>query len=136
MNFLLLHLVMLFLVIAIAIWMSNYISGKIENLLVATQKFSNNDFEYKINVTSNDEIGNLEKSFNNMASKIKSLVQEQNILNEQLEKKINEKTKELVEINHNLEEQISERTDYLKEAIKKAQKADEAKFYFLSKYES
>ncbi|QKJ22569.1 ATP-binding protein [Poseidonibacter lekithochrous] len=125
-------LVMLFLVIAIAIWMSNYISGKIENLLTATQKFANNDFDYKIKVTSNDEIGNLEKSFNNMASKIKSLVQEQNILNEQLEKKINEKTKELVEINHNLEEQISERTDYLKEAIKKAQKADEAKSTFLA----
>lgn len=125
-------LVMLFLVIAIAIWMSNYISGKIENLLIGTQKFSNNEFDYKIKVNSNDEIGNLEKSFNNMASKIKSLISEQKILNEQLEKKVNEKTKELIEINHNLEDQISERTDYLKEAIRKAQKADEAKSTFLA----
>ena len=125
-------LIMLFLVIAIAVWMSNYISNKIENLLIGTQKFANNEFDYKIKVSSKDEIGNLEGSFNNMASKIKSLINEQKILNEQLEKKVNEKTKELIEINHNLEDQISERTDYLKEAIKKAQKADEAKSTFLA----
>ena len=125
-------LIMLILVIAIAIWMSNYISGKIERLLIGTQKFSNNEFDYRINVKSNDEIGNLEKSFNTMASKIKSLINEQKELNEHLEEKVNEKTTELVEINKSLEEQIEQRTNYLKETLKKAQKADEAKSTFLA----
>jgi len=125
-------LIMLVLVIAIAVWMSNYISGKIERLLIGTQKFANNEFDYKIKVKSKDEIGNLENSFNTMASKIKSLIDEQKELNEHLEEKVNEKTIELVEINKNLEEQIAQRTKYLKETLKKAQKADEAKSTFLA----
>ena len=125
-------LLMLVLIIAIAIWMSNYISGKIERLLIGTEKFAKNDLDYRIEVESNDEIGNLEKSFNNMASKVKNLINEQKELNEHLEEKVNEKTIELIDINHGLEEQIEERTKYLKETLIKAQKADEAKSSFLA----
>ncbi len=123
---------MLLIVIAIAIWVSNYISGKIEKLLLGTQKFANNEFDYTIKVDSKDEIGNLEHSFNTMAKKIKSLVNEQKELNEHLEEKVNEKTRELTKINQNLEEQINLRTQHLQETLKKAQQADEAKSIFLA----
>ncbi len=91
--------IMVVLVIAIAIWMSNYILSKIEKLLTGTKKFANNELDYRIKETSSDEIGKLEKSFNKMASKIKNLIVEQNELNEHLEEKVKEKTKELTIIN-------------------------------------
>jgi signal transduction histidine kinase len=97
---------MVLVVIAIAIVMSNYITSKIKNLLVGTQKFANNELDYKIEVSSDDEIGNLENSFNDMAAKIDSLIKEQKSLNEDLEEKVKEKTAELLEINENLEEKI------------------------------
>ncbi|PKI80424.1 two-component sensor histidine kinase, partial [Malaciobacter halophilus] len=100
--------VMVILVIFVAIWMSNYITSKIEKLLIGTKKFAKNEFDYRIEETSTDEIGKLEKSFNNMASKIKTLIYEQKELNEHLEEKVQEKTKELIVINEELENRIKQ----------------------------
>ncbi|WP_423298631.1 ATP-binding protein, partial [Arcobacter sp. YIC-310] len=125
-------LIMVALIIAIAIWMSNYISSKIQNLLIGTKRFANNDFDHKIKVSSNDEIGNLENSFNEMTCKIKVLIEEQKQLNLHLEEKVNEKTKQLVLINQSLEEQIDQRTQSLKKALENTKKADEAKSIFLA----
>ncbi|RXK11450.1 two-component sensor histidine kinase, partial [Halarcobacter mediterraneus] len=66
--------IMILLIIAIAIWISRYITSKIENLLIGTKKFANNELDYRIEVSSNDEIGKLENSFNTMAEQIKSLI--------------------------------------------------------------
>ncbi len=123
---------MVLIVIVIAIAVSNYISGRIKELLVGTQKFISKKFDYRIKVDSNDEIGSLEQSFNKMADQIESLINEQKILNENLEEKVKEKTKELVDINDNLENQIAQRTESLKQTLKRAQKADEAKSTFLA----
>ena len=79
---------MILLIIFVAIWMSKLIVSKIENLILGTDKFANNDFDYKIKITSNDEIGLLEKSFNKMAQKIKNLIDEQKSLNKDLEKRV------------------------------------------------
>jgi len=125
-------LLMVLIVIAIAIAVSNYISGKIKKLLVGTQKFISEKFDYRIKVDTNDEIGNLEQSFNKMADQIENLINEQKILNENLEEKVEEKTRELVDINENLENKITQRTEYLKQTLKRAQKADEAKSTFLA----
>lgn len=124
--------VMVILIIAIAIWVSNYISGKIEKLLVATKKFATKKFDYRIEVESNDEIGKLEKSFNEMASQIENLINEEKHLNEKLEEKVQDKTKELLEINESLENQIEQRTEHLKEMIVQVQNADKAKSTFLA----
>jgi len=83
-------LIMIILIIAIALWMSNYISGKIEKLLIGTKKFSNNEFDYNIQVSSNDEIGQLEKSFNHMAITINNLITHEKMLNDNLEKRVEE----------------------------------------------
>ncbi len=64
------------------------IVGKIENLIKGTKKFANNEFDYKIKVSSKDEIGLLESSFNDMADKIKGLLDEQKSHNMNLEKKV------------------------------------------------
>ncbi|UTJ07587.1 ATP-binding protein [Arcobacter roscoffensis] len=124
--------IMIIFIIAVAIWMSNYISSKIEKLLIGTKKFANNDFDYKIEVKSNDEIGNLEKSFNEMAHKIKILLTEQKELNIHLEEKVDNKTKQLVQINQSLEKQIEQRTQSLQKALENTKKADEAKSTFLA----
>jgi len=123
---------MVLFVIAIAVWMSNYITSKINNLLAGTKKFANNELDYKIKITSKDEIGNLEQSFNDMASKIKNLIRNQNELNEHLEEKVSEKTKELKNMNHKLEDEIDKRTQSLKEALISAQNADKVKTTFLA----
>ncbi|MGB5793228.1 ATP-binding protein, partial [Poseidonibacter sp.] len=125
-------LIMLILIIAIAVWMSKYLTSKLEKLLIATKNYSNNDFDYRINVKSNDEIGNLERSFNKMASKISLLIKNQSKLNTELEKKVELKTNELQEINKNLENKINDRTEFLRVALDKAKKADEAKSIFLA----
>ena len=82
--------IMIVLIIVIALLMSNYISSKIENLLLGTKKFSNQEFDYRIKVSSNDEIGQLEKSFNEMALKIDDLIKYEKTLNENLERKVEE----------------------------------------------
>ncbi|PKI79675.1 two-component sensor histidine kinase, partial [Malaciobacter halophilus] len=82
--------IMIVLVIIIALWMSNYISKKIENILLGTKKFANNEFDYRLKVNSKDEIGQLESSFNEMANKIEALVKKQNDLNASLEQKVKE----------------------------------------------
>ncbi|MAD42883.1 MAG: two-component sensor histidine kinase [Arcobacter sp.] len=99
-------LFMIIIVIIIALLMSSYISSKIEKLLIGTKMFANNQLDYRIKVDSDDEIGNLENSFNEMASKIDILLKEQNELNEHLEESVNKKTKELIEINEDLENRI------------------------------
>ncbi|MCP4970009.1 MAG: HAMP domain-containing histidine kinase [Arcobacter sp.] len=82
--------IMVFAIIIIALWLSNYISRKIEKLLVGTKEFANNNLDYRIKITSNDEIAKLEKSFNNMALKIKDLIDKEKKINESLEEKVKE----------------------------------------------
>ena len=86
-------LIMVVLIIVIALWLSAYISRKIEKLLIGTNKFANNELSYRIKVTSKDEIGKLEESFNDMAIKIENLLKEEKELNETLEEKVKEEIK-------------------------------------------
>lgn len=44
--------------------------------------------DYRIKVSSNDEVGRLEMSFNNMAEQIQKLVKEEKDLNETLEERV------------------------------------------------
>lgn len=70
-------LLMLIFVIGIAIWIANYITSKLSNILLGTQKFSEKDLDYRIPVTSKDEVGKLELAFNDMAGNIKVLITNQ-----------------------------------------------------------
>ncbi len=66
---------MVLVVIFLAIWMSNYITKKIEKLIIGTQHFAKNDLDYKIEVSSKDEVGKLENAFNEMAGKLKEEIE-------------------------------------------------------------
>ena len=108
--------IMVILVMVIAIWLSNYIISRIKQLLIATKKFSNKEYDYKIKVTSNDEIGQLEHSFNDMTSKVTDLIQKQKESNSNLEKRI-DKAIEQTEIN---ERTIREKDNILAQQSKMA----------------
>ncbi|WP_368028674.1 ATP-binding protein [Arcobacter sp. s6] len=125
-------LTLVLIIIFIAIWMSDYIISKINNLLIGTKKFTNNELDYRIEVSSKDEIGELESSFNDMAKEISTLISTQKELNEHLEDKVDEKTKELLQINETLEKEVENRTESLKEALLKAQNSDKVKSTFLA----
>ncbi|MFW2567219.1 ATP-binding protein [Aliarcobacter butzleri] len=79
---------MIVLVIIIALFMSSYLSKKIDDILIGTKKFANNELDYRIKVTSIDEIGQLENSFNEMAGKIEKLISQEKKLNTELEEKV------------------------------------------------
>ena len=64
-------LIMVIIVIFIAILMSNYITKKIQHLIDGTKMLAEHNLDYQLEVTSEDEIGELEKSFNHMAEEIK-----------------------------------------------------------------
>ena len=81
---------MVLVVIAIAIWMSNIVTNKIKNLLKGTKEYLKYNFNYRIDVTSKDEIGTLETSFNDMANEIKQLIDTQNNTNSLLDIKVKE----------------------------------------------
>ncbi len=97
--------IMIIIVILLAIWMSNFISRKIQNLLIGTKYFSEGNLDYQIEESSKDEIGQLEKSFNNMNKKIKLLINEQKVLNESLEKKVQEELQKNLEKEQKLAQQ-------------------------------
>ena len=94
--------IMIILIIVIAILISNYITSKLENILVGTKKFSENDFEYRIPITSNDEIGKLENSFNEMAGSITSLLQTQYHTLEKAQRADEAKTTFLANMSHEI----------------------------------
>jgi len=97
-------LFMVIIVVAIAIWMSNYLTVKISRLLIGTQKFAHNQFDYRINITSRDEIGELENSFNEMAARIKQLMKQEKQFSQKLEEKVSERTKLLKKQTQKLED--------------------------------
>jgi signal transduction histidine kinase len=97
-------IVMVAIVIIIAILMSDYITNHIKRLIDGTKKFSNNELDHRIAVESNDEIGELSNAFNNMADSIATLIEEQQELNNTLEEKVKDRTKELQESLQNLKE--------------------------------
>jgi signal transduction histidine kinase/CheY-like chemotaxis protein/HPt (histidine-containing phosphotransfer) domain-containing protein len=94
--------VMIILIIAIAIWISNYITSKLENILKGTKKFSENDFEYRIPITSSDEIGKLENSFNKMAGNISTLLKTQYHTLEKAQRADEAKTTFLANMSHEI----------------------------------
>ena len=94
--------IMMILIIIIAILISNYITSKLENMLNGTKKFAENNFEYRIPITSNDEIGKLENSFNHMAASIESLVRTQFITLEKAQRADEAKTIFLANMSHEI----------------------------------
>jgi signal transduction histidine kinase/CheY-like chemotaxis protein len=86
----LITLLMVIAIVAIALWMSNFLTNKISNLIIGTKEYSKHNFNHKIKITSKDEIGELESSFNDMADEIKELITKQKKSNQLLDEKVKE----------------------------------------------
>jgi len=83
----------------------------IKVLVQGTHEISDGNLEYKISVSSDDEIGQLTKSFNSMAERIRSLV-------DNLEDKVNDRTFRLAGAN----EEIKRKTVHIMDSIRYAEK--------------
>ena len=107
----------LFLCIVFAVMMSFYLSKKITRPIIdlrdATKKISRGDLETHIEIASNNETGELAKSFNQMIADLKRTT----VSRDQLMEEINERKAIEAE---------------LREAKKQAESASEAKSYFLA----
>ena len=100
---------MIVLVIIIAILIANYITSSVKKLIIGTEQFKENNFDYNIDIKSKDEIGILANSFNSMAKSIKSLFEIKEKLTLDLTTSNNElqlSKKKLEELNENLEIEI------------------------------
>ena len=65
--------ILIVIVIYVAILIANNISGRINKVLIGTQKLKDNNFDYKIESHAKDELGQLALSFNEMAHSIDTL---------------------------------------------------------------
>jgi len=69
---------LIIIIIYIAILLSNYLTNRINKVIVGTQKLKEKKFNYQIEIDSHDEIGKLTSSFNEMANSICSLNEDLN----------------------------------------------------------
>ena len=89
-KFTIITALMIIAVVLIAIWLSEYLTNRINNLIIGAKKFSKNELDYEIKVSSNDEIGKLETAFNSMSRNIKILIENQLKQSKELQEAINE----------------------------------------------
>ncbi len=69
----LITVLLIIVVIYVAIYISNNIAGRINKIILGTQKLKENNFDFELDITEKDEIGRLKHSFNDMAKSIKQL---------------------------------------------------------------
>jgi two-component system NtrC family sensor kinase len=74
----------------------------LQGMVVATQEIAKGDLDHKVRVQSRDEIGDLATSFNQMTEKLKAANEELVEWGTTLEKKVKERTKELMEMQAHL----------------------------------
>ena len=105
----------IFLLVAtlIASFLFSYILAKwlIEPILTlnnATKRVSSGDFDVEVNISSNDEIGQLSNSFNYMVNYIKMDNEKLLNYNEELELRVNERTNELSKLNKELDQRVKD----------------------------
>jgi two-component system NtrC family sensor kinase len=85
------------LLLVILYFSTTQIINPLHTMVLATQKIAKGDLSHKVNVQSKDEIGSLADSFNQMTSDLKAANEKLVDWGRTLEKKVEERTKELRE---------------------------------------
>jgi len=93
------------LVVGLTFWVSRNITIPLKKLTESTQFISSGDFSHRVEVTGRDEIGNLARTFNEMA------------------RSLEERSQALIDLNRRLEEKVLERTAELEKAGREMEKA-------------
>jgi nitrate/nitrite-specific signal transduction histidine kinase len=83
------------LVVLVALWLASHITRRIRELIRGSEAFAANDLDYRIVVRGRDEFATLAGAFNTMAAKIRDLISAQRRLNEELEERVEEKTRNI-----------------------------------------
>ncbi len=104
-------------VISFAFFFGKKISDPILYLTEVTKSISEGDYSKRLKITSSDEIGELSNSFNKMASFLEEKTQILKEYTSNLEKTVEERTKDLVRINQELERQSSNLEKAYKELL-------------------
>ena len=74
---------------------ARWLTWHLDQLTTAAQSFENENFEHRVEVTGDDEMGLLGMAFNSMGEKVKTLLDELRIYNTQLEEMVRARTEEL-----------------------------------------
>ncbi len=94
-NILIASIMVVFLSFFLGVFVTSSVAKPIQVLNQAVKRISQGNFDLKIDIKSKDEIGDLARSFENMANKLKSAREEIKAYNKRLENEVLEKTKKL-----------------------------------------
>ncbi len=106
-------LILIVIVIFIAIYIANYLTKQLFSIVDGTKQFAKGNLAYKIDIKSNDEIGILAHSFNNMSEQINQFIADNKALIETLEQKVFQRTKELEDAKQKAEETTKQKSEFL-----------------------
>ncbi len=90
------------LLLVILYFSTTRIIDPLQKMVVATQKIAKGDLSHEVKVNSKDEIGNLANSFNQMTADLKAANEKLIEWGRTLEKKVEERTRELTEMQAHL----------------------------------
>ncbi len=97
-------ILILIITIIISILLFKRLLSPLDRLSQTANRIANGDYHARANITSKDEIGDLANNFNAMAKTVEDYIKN-------LDRKVQEKTKELNNINSTLEEKIEEEVE-------------------------
>ena len=136
-NILILSCVLISMAVFLAIALSKLLTDPIKNLVSGTNEISQGNLDYRIDVSSQDEIGELSQSFNLMADNLQVELSERKQAQEelkkhrdQLEELVKERTAKLVRANREMEQEMDERKQAevaLRESEEKLARAEKMK---------
>ncbi|UUX93288.1 sensor histidine kinase [Methanoplanus endosymbiosus] len=129
--------IIIFILAMLAIISVNYLLlsrrfvRSIQEINEGTGAFTQGNFDYRIPVTTSDEIGGIACGLNTMAEKIKSVTASRDELNTEIvERRLVEK--QLREAHRDLEQKVAERTSELSDANLHLQELDQLKSMFIA----
>ncbi|MBD2346027.1 sensor histidine kinase [Anabaena subtropica] len=108
--------------IVVALLTSKLIARPLQTVTNVARKITQeSNFKLRANVTSNDEVGTLAKSLNQLVNWVEVYTQELELSRQTLEIRVEERTQELKQAHHTLEIRVEERTQELQKALQELQ---------------